>query len=132
MTETPDYKRKVEHKHLLIEGFIDRHQDAIKLESLVTELCKVIKAQVMGGPVSYYCDQPPNNMGWTVFLAIKQSHIIIHTWMDYVLMKEQLQIDIYSCKDFDIKDVFKFLKKKEVYNIKYKLINRETELDKNA
>ena len=52
--------------------------------------------------------------------------------MDYVLMKEQLQIDIYSCKDFDIKDVFKFLKKKEVYNIKYKLVNRETELDKNA
>ena len=122
---------KVEHKHLLLEGWIDRHQDSIKLESLVSELCKVIKAQVLGSPISYYCDQPPNNMGWTCFLAIKQSHIIIHTWMDYVLMKEQMQIDIYSCKDFEVEDVLKFLKKKEVYDIKYKLINREKDL-KNA
>ena len=122
---------EVKHQHLLLEGWIDRHQDSIKLESLVTELCKVIKAQVLGGPLSYYCDQPPNNIGWTTFLAIKQSHIIIHTWMDYVLMKEQLQIDIYSCKDFKVEDVLKFLKKKEVYDIKYKLINREKDL-KNA
>ena len=122
---------KVEHKHLLLEGWIDRHQDSIKLESLVSELSKVVKAQVLGGPLSYYCDQPPNNIGWTTFLAIKQSHIIIHTWMDYVLMKEQLQIDIYSCKDFKVEDVLKFLKKKEVYDIKYKLINREKDL-KNA
>ena len=122
---------KVEHKHLLLEGWIDRHQDSIKLESLVSELCKEIKAQANGTPISYYCDQPPNNIGWTTFLAIKQSHIIIHTWMDYVLMKEQLQIDIYSCKDFKVEDVLKFLKKKEVYDIKYKLINREKDL-KNA
>ena len=45
------------------------------------------------------------------------------------LIKEQLQLDIYSCKDFDIKDVFKFLEKNEFYNIKYKLINREKDLD---
>ena len=122
---------QVVHKQLLLQGWIDRHQDSIKLESLVKQLCKVIKAQVLGGPLSYYCDQPPNNMGWTCFLAIKQSHIIIHTWMDYVLMKEQMQIDIYSCKDFKVEDVLKFLKKKEVYDIKYKLINREKDL-KNA
>ena len=46
-------------------------------------------------------------------------------------LKEQLQIDIYSCKDFKVEDVLKFLKKKEVYDIKYKLINREKDL-KNA
>ena len=120
---------KVEHKHLLIECYKDRHLDAIKLESLVVKLCKTIKAQVLGGPMTYYCEQPPHNMGWTCFLAIKQSHIICHTWMDPVLIKEQLHLDIYSCKDFNIKDVFKFLEKNEFYNIKYKLINREKDLD---
>ena len=112
---------KVEHKQLLISASIDGHQNAIKLEKLVTELCKEIDMQVMGGPMSYYCDQPPKNYGWTVFLAIKQSHIIVHSWIDPVLIKEQIELDIYSCKDFNIKDVFKFLKKKGVYDVKYKL-----------
>jgi S-adenosylmethionine/arginine decarboxylase-like enzyme len=66
-----------------------------------------------------------------VFLAIKQSHIIVHSWIDPVLIKEQIELDIYSCKDFNIKDVFKFLKKKGVYDVKYKLIDREKDL-KNA
>ncbi len=63
---------------------------------------------------------------WTGLLGIVTSHISFHYWID----KKLLQIDIYSCKDFDKEKAISFIN--SFWNFKSKkvlFIDREEGAD---
>ena len=72
-------------------------------------------------------DTDPEKYGWTVFAVLKESHMTFHTWSELNLV----QVDLFSCKDFDEQEVMKFLNgicKPKYYA--HKIVDRPLEFSK--
>lgn len=90
----------MEHKHLLINATFtstpfettDFTSDWIRL------IVSKIDMELLYGPVSVHCNTP-NNEGVSAFCLITTSHIALHSWEK--TDPNLVQLDIYSCKDFD-------------------------------
>ncbi|MBT5863146.1 MAG: hypothetical protein HOH39_02015 [Gammaproteobacteria bacterium] len=82
--------------------------------------------KLMQGPNISYVDQE-GNRGITCMALIETSHIVLHIWDE---QKPGLfQLDVYSCKPFDLNIVIKHLKDSyDVTKLQYKFLDRKTDL----
>ena len=90
------------------------------------QLIDKIDMKLMQGPSITYVDQP-GNRGTTCMALIETSHIVIHIWDE--TNPGLLQLDIYSCKEFDLKLVVTHLE--EYFNVskmQYKFLDRTTNM----
>ena len=119
----------VDHKHLLIRAEVDNcpMRDNLGyvldwMQSLITK----IDMKLMQGPNISYVDQE-GNRGITCMAFIETSHIVLHIWDE---QKPGLfQLDVYSCKPFDLNIVIKHLKDSyDVTKLQYKFLDRKTDL----
>ena len=119
----------VDHKHLLIRAEVDNcpMRDNLGyvldwMQSLITK----IDMKLMQGPNISYVDQE-GNRGITCMALIETSHIVLDIWDE---QKPGLfQLDVYSCKSFDLNIVIKHLKDSyDVTKLQYKFLDRKTDL----
>jgi S-adenosylmethionine/arginine decarboxylase-like enzyme len=108
----------LKHIHLLVQGTVANQITASDLQTLILTIIDKIDMEILGGPFIYR-SEVPGNEGLTAITAITTSHIVVHTW-DTGLV----QIDVYSCKDFNIKDITDILQTMSIVNIKTKLLDR--------
>jgi S-adenosylmethionine/arginine decarboxylase-like enzyme len=108
----------LKHIHLLVQGNATDQLTESSLQSLILTIIDKIDMEILGGPFIYRSDVLGNE-GLTAITAITTSHIVVHTW-DTGLV----QIDVYSCKDFNIKDITNILQTMSIVNIKTKLLDR--------
>ena len=120
---------QLNHKHLLLRAEVS---DCPKDDSLheildwMKQLIKKIDMKLMQGPSISYVDQP-GNRGTTCMALIETSHIVIHIWGESE--PGVLQLDIYSCKEFDLFTVINHLKDYfHVSNMQYKFLDRTTQM----
>lgn len=98
---------KLVHHHLIYQakvGRADLGKDAEPLlRDFLYDIVKEINMNVLIDPVLKFS----YNEAWTGLIGIITSHISFHYWT-----KEQyVQLDIYSCKEFDIEKAKAFLDK---------------------
>ena len=80
----------------------------------------------MMGPYAKYCNME-GNRGLTIMAVIETSHIVMHVWDEP--HPALMQLDVYSCGEFDEHDICKQIAKDfELSKIEYKYLNRETGL----
>jgi len=115
----------LEHRHLLIRAQVNAPplQDfdlAAELENLVRH----INMRILSGPHTAWCPVE-GNRGWSGTVIIETSSITFHSWTEshYPV----IQLDVYSCKDFEIKTVLLWLQQFEPERIDYKFLDREHE-----
>ena len=115
----------LKHKHLLIRAEVKKpvqtEQQTIDwMKKLITK----IDMNILAGPYSSKVSKK-GNKGLSGVAIIDTSHIGIHTWdeTDPAL----IQLDVYSCKDFNIKDVVEHIKSLWIDEdtIQYKFLDRE-------
>jgi S-adenosylmethionine/arginine decarboxylase-like enzyme len=84
-----------------------------------------IDMKILMGPYAVYSDMP-GNQGLTAVTIIETSHIAMHVWdeEDPALM----QLDVYTCSQLNIEDVFEAIKEFEPVKVEYKYIDREFDL----
>lgn len=82
--------------------------------------------KILRGPYSVYSDMP-GNTGLTGFVIIETSHIAVHLWdgVEPALMS----LDVYTCSELNLEDVFEELQQFNPVKIEYKFIDREFELE---
>ena len=119
----------VEHKHLLVRAEVDNCPMKNELGYVLTwmnGLISKINMKLMHGPNISYIDQA-GNRGITCMALIETSHIVLHVWDE---MKPGLfQLDVYSCKSFDLNIVIELLKESfTVRKIQYKFLDRKSDL----
>jgi len=119
----------VEHKHLLIRAEVDNCPMKGELGYVLTwmnDLISKINMKLMHGPNISYVDQV-GNRGITCMALIETSHIVLHIWDE---KKPGLfQLDVYSCKSFDLNIVIESLKASfSVKKIQYKFLDRKSDL----
>ncbi len=115
----------LDHKHLLLRAEVNNCPSEPQLSLVLAWMKKLIKSidmNLLQGPNIAYIDQP-GNRGITCMALIETSHIVLHIW------DEQdpgiFQLDVYSCKSFDVNIVVDCLKNDfDVAKVEYKYLDR--------
>lgn len=116
----------VQHKHLIIRSeVLEPILDPLVAEDWMKRLIQAIGMKLFRGPISG-CTVTEGNHGVTCVAIIETSHIALHIWDD--IHPGLVQLDVYSCADFEISSVLLFLGEMNPVKTEYKFLNRETGL----
>jgi len=111
--------------HLIIDGF-GSNPKLLESEELLYQLLDDYPAQIgmtkVAPPhVFRFVGSKPEDWGISGFVLIAESHISIHTFPE----RRYVNIDIFSCKDFDSEQAIKDLQAKfELTKLRSYLLNR--------
>jgi len=119
----------IEHKHLLIRAEVlncPKKDDMSYVLTWMTSLITSINMKLMQGPNISYVDQK-GNRGITCMALIETSHIVLHIWDE--TEPGLFQLDVYSCKSFDMSIVIKSLNESfKINKLQYKFLDRKSDL----
>ena len=112
--------------HLTIDGYGDNPrlmQDEQFIYQLLDSYPARIDMRKISAPhVFKYIGSKPEDWGISGFVFIAESHISIHTFVE----RCYVNIDVFSCKDFDAEQVVKDFKDKfQLTRLSSRLINRD-------
>jgi len=113
----------LEHKHIIIRAEVS--EPITKRNKAIRFLNRIIKAigmKAMYGPTATYCKMP-GNRGVTAFAIIETSHIALHIWDE--VNPALVQLDVYSCSDFEPKKVLDILQELKPTKVEHKYLDRE-------
>ena len=77
--------------------------------------------KILSGPHVARVDNVIGNIGCTGVVIIETSHIAVHFWEETGLM----QLDVYTCGEFNMQDIFTELECLEPTSIDWKYLDRE-------
>jgi S-adenosylmethionine decarboxylase len=112
--------------HLIIDGYGDNPK-VMQDEQFLYQLLDSYPAQIgmtkISSPLVFrYIGSRPEDWGISGFVFIAESHISIHTFVE----RRYINIDVFSCKDFNAEQVIKDLKEKfQLTTLSSRLINRD-------
>lgn len=111
--------------HLIIDGYSSDQQmlqDEVLLRQMLDSIPTLIGMTKISEPFvfKYVCDKP-EEWGISGFVFIAESHISFHTFVE----RSYINIDVFSCRDFDIDQAIKhFQDKLQLTKYKSYLVNR--------
>jgi len=114
--------------HLIIDGF-RANPTLLEDEELIYQLLDDYPTQIemtkVAPPYVFrYVGSKPEDWGISGFVLIAESHISIHTFPE----KRYVNIDVFSCKEFDSEQVTRDLQARfEIAEVKCYLLNRGLE-----
>lgn len=114
--------------HLIIDGF-SKNKNILQDENFIYELLdsypsKIGMTKITGPIVFRYSGKKPEDWGVSGLVFIAESHIGLHTFVD----RKFINIDIFSCKDFNAKQVMEDLKEKfELVRMRSSVVRRDWE-----
>ncbi len=114
------------HKHLIVRAeCLDPPLDPQYVEQWLKNVVELIGMKVCRGPISAYVDVAGNE-GATGVVIIETSHIAIHVWDRRT--PALVQLDVYTCGEFEPQKIFNALQEFDVQKLEYKYLDREHEL----
>jgi hypothetical protein len=114
------------HKHLIVRAeVLNAPKDENLIKTWFSELVDKIGMKIMMGPFAQYCNVK-GNRGLTCVGIIETSHIALHTWDE--VNPNLLQLDVYSCGEFNVSDIVDHISAFDPVKVEYKFIDRENNL----
>lgn len=114
--------------HLIIDGF-GKNKNILQDEDFIYQLLDKYPARIgmtkITGPIVFrYSGKKPDEWGVSGLVFIAESHIGLHTFVD----KNFINIDIFSCKDFDARQAMQDMKETfELIKMRSSLVRRDWE-----
>lgn len=113
----------LQHKHLILRAEINNPPfDTTEVELWFRDLVASLGMNILYGPKAMYCELD-HNEGMTAFTILSTSHAVLHTWDR--CEQPILQLDIYTCSDFNLDIAWNAIKVFEPGKIEYKFLDRE-------
>jgi len=114
----------VNHKHLLVSCNFKKtpFRSTIFTQEWIKNLVRIIDMEILYSPRAVMCDKKGNE-GISAFCLITTSHICLHSWD--TTDPNLVQLDVYSCKDYDVNLVINELNKFNPTSLKHKIIDRD-------
>ena len=114
---------RLQHKHLLVRAEVNSPPlKDFDLGSELQSLVRHIDMNILAGPMTAWCPVE-GNVGWSGTVIIETSSITFHSWTE--AHYPVIQLDVYSCNDFEIATVLLWLRQFEPERIDYKFLDRE-------
>lgn len=125
----------LDHKHLLISAEVSNlPKDLAFLRNWYVSLIEKIRMNLVPSsallnnatnPIVYDCSICGNE-GITIAGVIETSHVVVHTWT--LEDRDRVELDVYSCSDFNPEEVISHLRDFSLISIHYKFIDRNSGL----
>ena len=118
-SEFIDLAPMIIRRRLVIECIYDKDIDDIKINDYMIELSDIMNMTIVTKPVSNYAEE----YGYSAYMCWKESGMHVYTWKKQDSRPNFMSIDIYTCKNFEIKDVIDYTKdkfKNEISEITWK------------
>lgn len=113
----------LQHKHLIVRAEINNPPTCEEqINEWMRSLVENIGMKIFMGPFSKYSHME-GNRGLTSVCIIETSHIAMHVWDE--VSPGLMQLDVYTCSQLDVDDVFEAIDCFEPSKIEYKFIDRE-------
>ena len=99
-----DLAPMITRRRLIIEALIDDNITEELIKQYMIDLSQVMNMTIVLMPTT-------NNVetyGWSAYMSWKESGMHVYTWTQNGNRPSFMSIDIYTCKDFNIKDVIDF------------------------
>ena len=98
------------HQHIVIRAYVNKPPMGVEeITVWLKDLIQAIDMKILSGPHAVYLDKA-GNRGLTAVTVIETSHIALHSWdegLDATPPEPNLlQLDVYSCKEFNPEVVF--------------------------
>ena len=116
--------------HLTIDGYGDNPK-LMQDEQFIYQILDSYPAQIgmtkISPPLVFkYIGSKPEDWGISGFVFIAESHISVHTFAE----RNYVNIDVFSCKDFDAEQVIRDFKKQfQLTRLSSRLINRDWKVE---
>jgi len=112
--------------HLIIDGYTGNKQilqDEMFLRQVLDKIPDLIGMTKISEPFVFrYLGDKPEEWGYSGFVFIAESHISFHTFVE----KNYINIDVFSCRDFDTDNAIEHLTDKfQLARYKTYLVNRD-------
>ena len=119
--------------HLIIDGYTNDKQilqDENFLRETLNNIPDLIGMTRITEPFVFrYLGEKPDEWGYSGFVFIAESHISFHTFVE----QNYINIDVFSCRDFDTDLAIMHLKKQfRLKQLKTFLVNRDYDPDEQA
>lgn len=112
----------LDHKHLIITAKVMNPPKSVsQIKLWMKKLIADIDMEVLMGPYAVY-SKMEGNRGLTAAAIINTSHIVLHSWDEE--SPGLIQLDIFSCKDFDIDIAFDSLDDFVPISLDYSFLDR--------
>lgn len=119
---SPDRK----HIHLILTGkILNPPKNVEEFSNWLTELVNLIDMKILMGPFTVYSDLC-GNRGMTGITIIETSHISAHIWDE--CDPAIIELDVFSCKSFDVNTVIQHMKQFILTHINFKVVDRTEKL----
>lgn len=116
----------LKHQHLIIRAELNNPPNCTTAINLWMEkLVEKIDMKILMGPYSVYSGMI-GNRGLTAVTIIETSHIALHVWDE--VSPALAQLDVYTCSDLVVEDVFEALTEFQPTKVEYKYVDRENTL----
>ena len=117
--------KDLEHKHLLVSASFEKTPfiDTDFTESWISNLVSIIDMEILKSPVACRCEEKYNE-GISAFCIITTSHICLHSWE--TKDPNLVQLDVYSCKNYDKKLILDEVNNFSPISLKHKFLDRST------
>ena len=112
--------------HLIIDGF-GKNRSTLQDEKFIYSLLSTYPAKIgmtkISDPIVFrYSGIKPEDWGISGLVFIAESHISLHTFVE----RNFINIDVFSCKDFDAQKIIRDLKDQfDLVKLRCCLIRRE-------
>ena len=112
----------LDHRHIIVTAFVSNPPLTVEIgENWLHELVDIVDMKILMNASAIYCEDLGNE-GVTGVVGLTTSHASFHSWHD--CEKPFVQMDLYSCRHFEIEDVLNHMLKFGAYEIDYVLIDR--------
>lgn len=116
----------LEHKHLIVRAEVnDPPKDPDLMDDWMSRLVGKIGMKILRGPISVY-SEAVGNRGMTSVTIIETSHLAVHVWDE--CSPALVELDVYSCQEFDLRDVMDCLDEFDPVLIEKIVIDRKHSL----
>ena len=105
-SEFIDLAPTIVRRRLVIECIHKNNFNEQKIYDYMVQLSNVMNMTIVTMPVINYVKE----YGFSAYMSWKESGMHVYTWNKTDQRPNFMSIDIYTCKDFNVKDVINFTK----------------------
>ena len=101
-----DLAPMITRRRLIVEATLDTLPSQETISEYMIELSNVMNMTIVSKPSFNY----EEDYGLAAYMCWKESGMHVYTWKETDNRPNFVSIDIYTCKDFELKDVINFTK----------------------
>ena len=101
-----DLAPTIVRRSLIVECIHKNNFDEKKIYDYMVELSKFMNMTIVMMPTTNNVEE----YGYSAYMSWKESGMHVYTWNETSERPNFMSIDIYTCKDFEVKDVIQFTK----------------------